>query len=97
MAGIPPNWLGSAIGAQQAQARALEERARESADESRRAQGTQGSGELIQGVEDTAEVDADAQGSGSQGRAFSDAQPEENPDGTNGTPPTGDGHIDVQA
>ncbi len=86
MSSIPPNWLGSIIQSQGAQARAAEKSARESADQARatdRGSFSENLNDIIENVAGSGDVDPDAEGTGSQGRAFSSGDGE-NPDADDG-------------
>lgn len=71
MSSIPPNWIAPAVQSPAAQARAVEQRERDNADESRRSAAFDSRlREVIQDVEGGGEVDPEAEGAGSQGRSF---------------------------
>ena len=77
MSAIPPNWLASGIQSAGAQQRAAEAREKDAAQA--RAAGAAFKHELVDVVENSerdGQVDSDAEGAGSQGKAFSQ-QPDE--------------------
>lgn len=101
MSVLPPNWLSSTIGANAAAHQSADTKRAEAAAQQRRVTPTPN--QAIPEVEDIAivsadeKISADAEGAGSQGRAFSQEEPE---------PPTvppglgdasDDSHIDLQA
>lgn len=98
MSSIPPNWLASGIQAQGSQQKTAEARdkdrsaAAQRISESRFATHIQ---EVIEGADRDGDVNPDAEGAGSQGRAPDDSDA---PDSRAEPPaPAGDGGLDIQA
>jgi hypothetical protein len=99
MSTIPPNWLGSIIQAHGAQDRANKSKtdeAQASSDTTRdtRAEGSQNT---IENSDSDSSVYADAEGAGSQGRAYSDADEVTDQDDAQNEETEQDGGLDVQA
>jgi hypothetical protein len=97
MAGIPPNWLGSIVQGQGAQAHASERKARETAT------APAGAGSFAERLQDVIEaadrdsqVYSDAEGTGSTGRPFDGGDEEAPPDEHKEQDDAGSG-LDVQA
>lgn len=98
MSAIPPNWLASGIQAQGAQRRAVEDRDRDAAAQSRAAAGDAFSRDLIDGVQNSdrdSQADTDAEGAGSQGKAFSERETE--PAGAENTAEPQSPGLDIEA
>jgi hypothetical protein len=97
MSTIPPNWLGSIIQTQGAQARAAGDKQKENVAETERAGGTFADKlqDVIESNDRDSQVYADAEGTGSKGRPFEgNAEPpaEDGPDADDSP-----GGLDVQA
>ena len=102
MSAIPPNWMGSVIGAHGAQKSAADQKKTEAADQAERSGSAKFSENLQNVIENSdadGEVYAESEGLGSEGRPFSEdseqsqeQQPPEEPD-SDSSP----GGLDVQA
>jgi len=77
MSSIPPNWLGSIIQTQGAQERAGQARSTDEAKQSERGHFAEKLQDVIETGEGDGEVYEDAEGTGSQGSPFSEADEEE--------------------
>ena len=98
MSAIPPNWLASGIQAQGAQKRAVDERDKDAAQQARTTGGAAFARELIDVVETSdrdSQADPDAEGAGSQGKAYSDPDESKKEPQEDTNPPAGG--LDIQA
>ncbi len=77
MSAIPPNWLGSIIQSQGAQERASQAKNAEEAKGTERGAFSEKLQDIIENTDRDVEVYSDAEGSGSQGNPFSEAEEEE--------------------
>lgn len=98
MSAIPPNWASSIVGAHGAQRAAQQERTVEAGAEHRRthqAAADKSAHESIETADTDTQVDADAEGTGGQGRAFSEHKED---DAASHEPPTpSNGGLDITA
>jgi hypothetical protein len=103
MSSIPPNSLASIIGAQGTQRRGVESAAADAHDAARRAgkaERPERSQDVIEQLDRDDGVYADAEGTGSKGRPFGEAQAEEAESAGDGEAPSGStsgGSVDLQA
>ncbi|MEW6252801.1 MAG: hypothetical protein AB1716_19365 [Planctomycetota bacterium] len=97
MSAIPPNWLGSIIQTQSAQARAAQDKNRAAGATAEQVDASFADRLTaeIEASDRDSQVYADAEGTGSQGRPFEDRSAEQPPDDTPAPPPPGG--LDVQA
>lgn len=99
MSTIPPNWLGSIIQSQGAEKRAAEKQASDSTSQSERSGFSNRLQDIIESEDRDSQVYSDAEGQGSQGRAFSEGETDAEPsteDKPAGDPPD-DENLDLQA
>jgi len=99
MSTIPPNWMGSVLGAHEAQKQSEQRKTREASDQAERA-GTEKFADSLKNVIEESDRDSevyeDAEGLGSQGRPFSE-EPEEEGSHDEGESEDSAGGLDVQA
>lgn len=96
MTEIPPNWLTSIAGTQGAQHQSDAHKVKEAADQTRRTNATPFADSLHNVIENEgqdSQVYTDAEGTGSQGRAYTEEQEPGHDDAGEADP----GHLDVQA
>lgn len=102
MSAIPPNWISSTVGGLGASERAGQARSKSDAAQARNVDAGSFADKLQNTIENEdadAQVDSEAEGRGSQGRAFSsgdESQEETTPDSTDADVETGGG-LDLQA
>jgi hypothetical protein len=99
---IPPNWLTSITGTQGAQHQSSAHHVKETADQARRAGATPFADSLhnvIDNKDQDGQVFTDAEGTGSQGRPFTDEQQSASADTSDAPADSGSdaGHIDIEA
>jgi hypothetical protein len=99
MSTIPPNWLGSIIQSQGAQERATQAKNAEEAKGTERGAFSEKLQDIIENADRDVEVYSDAEGSGSQGKPFGEAEEEEEEEVEEGESDEGDGAggLDIEA
>jgi hypothetical protein len=103
MSSIPPNPLSSIVQTHAAQQRASEARQKEANADRARSRDTSFSDKLhdvIENADRDSSVHSDAEGAGSQGRAFGEEEPADeacDPDTDSSGPNPSDGGLDIQA
>jgi len=97
MSAIPPNWLGSIIQSQGAQERASQAKSVEEAKGTERGAFSEKLQDIIENTDRDVEVYSDAEGTGSEGKPFSETEEEEPEDDDAAETEDAAGGVDIEA